>query len=64
MCERELNVVHYNFTTIYAITAENISESSKSNAPKNPTYKNFGHLNKSILVVWFCAQIYDNNRKT
>ena len=34
-------------TPFYYITAENISKSRKSNSTKNPTYKNFGHLNQS-----------------
>ena len=39
---------HCDFIPIYAITAETISKKlSKSNSPKNPACKNFGHLNQS-----------------
>ena len=41
------NSEYCDFAPIYAITAENITKSSKSNSTKNPTCENFGHLNQS-----------------
>ena len=41
------------FTPIYTITVKNISKSSKSNSHKNPSYRNFGHLNQSIIFKLF-----------
>ena len=44
------NVQHRDFTPFNAIPSENISKSSKSNLPKNPTCENFGYLNQSLFM--------------